>query len=95
MHWIHRQRQGWLVVGLGAALMGGCGSSAAGAGRRVEEHSAAAAQTARLEEPASQSQATADLMPLLPGSNVSDMPVARPEELAAAMPGAAELPADR
>ena len=70
-------------------------SSAAGAGRRVEEHSAAAAQTARLEEPASQSQAAADPMPLLPGSNVSNMPVARPEELAVAMPGAAALPAGR
>ena len=94
MHWIHRQRQGWLVVGLGAALMGGCGSPAA-AGRPAEERGVAAAQPAWIEEPAPRSQAIADPMPLLPGSAVADMPVARPEELAATMPGTAALPAGR
>lgn len=95
MHWIHRQRQGWLVVGLGAALMSGCGSPAAGAGRLAEERGAAAAQTAPLEEPAPRPQAVADPMPLLPGDNVPGMPVALPEELAVAMPGAAALAAGR
>lgn len=90
MHWTHRQRQGWLVVGLGAALMGGCGSPAAGAGRPAGEQgaSASAPQTAPAEEAARQPQVALDPMPLLPGDNVSSMPIARPEELAVAMPGA-------
>ena len=88
MHWIHRQRQGWLVVGLGAALMGGCGSPAANASRPAGEQGADAAQTAAAEESAPQPQAVFDPMPLLPGGNVSNMPIARPEESAVAMPGA-------
>lgn len=94
MHWTHRQRQGWLVVGLGAALMGGCGAPAdQGVGFGAE-------LPARAELPAGQRltfadvadlpplQAAVDAMPLLPGGNVSQIPLVRPEEQSAAMPGA-------
>lgn len=96
MHWIHRQRQGWVVIGLGAALMG-CGAPADQGGGFAAEPPAAG----ELALPAAQRltfadavalqplRSAVDAMPLLAGGNVSGMPVARPEEQAAAMPGAA------
>lgn len=97
MHWIHRQRQGWLVVGLGAALMGGCGSAATSPAQRAGEQGAAAGATpaAPAEDAARPPQPAAGSMPLLPGGDAAPMPIAQPEELAAAMPVLAGPPAPR
>jgi hypothetical protein len=94
MHWIHRQRQGWLVVGLGAALLGGCGADQ-GAGFGPEPAVPADGLARRAGPPPALDDAAGllppraigDAMPLLPGENMSRMPVARPEEQAVALPG--------